>query len=225
MFFCDPRARQLTLVHRRRQEADEIYTIGVARNAVPLDRLKKRHTAFKERMLVAPPLPPAPAVETTTASTSRDARPILAGAGVGPSKPGVGLVKENGARGFAVFQDGADGEQHERGKDWEDLGTVKSRKKENVVEAGQWKGETLPMAAAPKPGALRLEVFRDEVSLSLYRGGPEADKTLHRHRMYPPRRPRATRLPPARSSRAPYADRARRRCSSRTRSRTTATRT
>ncbi|KAK4704341.1 hypothetical protein P7C70_g1868, partial [Phenoliferia sp. Uapishka_3] len=145
----------------KRQEADEIYTIGIARGAVPVDRLKKKHQAFKARMLIAPPLPPTPHVESLSTSTSRDARPILAGAGVGSSKP-TGLIKENGARGFAVFQDGDGAESQERGKDWEDLGTVKSRKKENDIEAGVWKGETLHMATAPKAGALRLEVFRDE---------------------------------------------------------------
>ncbi|KAL8280139.1 hypothetical protein RQP46_007469 [Phenoliferia psychrophenolica] len=148
----------------KRREADEIYTIGVARGAVPVDRLKKKHAAFKARMLVAPPLPPSPppAAAALSSSTSREARPILAGPGVGSSKPAPSLVKGNSASSFAVFQDGAESEAHERGKDWEDLGTVKSRKKENDIEASAWKGETLPMTAAPKAGALRLEVFRDE---------------------------------------------------------------
>ncbi|KAM0754458.1 hypothetical protein T439DRAFT_376938 [Meredithblackwellia eburnea MCA 4105] len=142
----------------KRKQADEIYSIGIARLAVPLDRLKKKHAEFKARMLVAPPLPPSPPPAT---SNSRDARPILAGAGVGASLSLAG-GKENGAKGFAVFQDGEGGTEQEKGKDWEDIGTAKSRKKENTIEAGPWKGETLPMGASSKPGAFKLEVFRDE---------------------------------------------------------------
>lgn len=81
-----------------------------------------------------------------------------------PSGAGPVQNKENGGSAFAIFRDtGASKGEHAEGAQWEDLGTVKSRKRENEVEAGEWKGETLPMASASKPGAFKLEVFRDSV--------------------------------------------------------------
>lgn len=177
-------------------------------------------------MLVAPPLPSPPPTALPTPSTSRDARPILAGAGVATAK-GV-AVKENGARGFAVFQDGAGGETGERGNDWEDLGTNQSRKKENEIEAAVWKGETLHMPTTPKLGALRLEVFRDDVrfvssfAARFRRWGADEEVDC---RMYLRLRQLATLQPRPTSLSAPSAGRAKRRCSPRTRSRTTRTRT
>lgn len=151
----------------RRKEADKIYTLGINRSVTPLERIKKRHIDFQERMLHAPPLPspPRPSPPSST-STSSAARPILAGAGMAPSGAGTVAGKENGGNAFAIFRDtGASKGEHAAGAQWDDLGTVKSRKRENEIEATEWKGETLPMASASKPGAFKLEVFRDSVSL------------------------------------------------------------
>ena len=155
----------LTLLHSqsRRQQAEQVYQLGIHRAAAPLDRLKKTFNKFRERMLIAPPLPdPAP---TPTASSS--SRAILAGAGV----QGLGsaaAAKENGAKLFEVFSDpAAEAGEKREGAVWEDLGTVKSRKRENDVEGSIWKGQTLPVTpggASGKPAPFKLEVFRDTVS-------------------------------------------------------------
>lgn len=155
---------------RRRKQADQIYTMGICRLAAPLDRLKKRYNDFTARMLVAPPLPspPRPSPSTSTAtSSSSSARSVLAGAGMAPSGSGSGTKENNGGSAFAIFRDGAGSTgQHAAGAEWEDLGTVKSRKRENETEATPWKGETMPMvASASKPGAFKLEVFRDSVGI------------------------------------------------------------
>lgn len=73
--------------------------------------------------------------------------------------------KENGASAFAVFKDGeGDAADAPEPGEWEDLGTVKSRKKENEREATAWKGETMPMANAGAAPRVRLEIFHDDVS-------------------------------------------------------------
>ena len=46
---------------------------------------------------------------------------------------------------------------------WDDFGTVKSRNRENEVEAKEWKGETLPMGNKAVGGGFKLDVFRDNV--------------------------------------------------------------
>lgn len=81
---------------------------------------------------------------------------------------GAGAAKENGAKLFEVFADpAAEAGEKREGAVWEDLGTVKSRKRENEVEGSIWKGQTLPVtpgAASGKPAPFKLEVFRDAVS-------------------------------------------------------------
>jgi len=53
--------------------------------------------------------------------------------------------------------------------EWADLGTRDNRRKENSIEAGPWKGETLPQSAARgriAPRTPKVEVFKDSVSLA-----------------------------------------------------------
>lgn len=53
--------------------------------------------------------------------------------------------------------------------EWPEFGSRVERKKENTVEAGPWKGETLPQSAVRgrvAPRTPKVEVFQD-VSVSL----------------------------------------------------------
>ena len=81
------------------------------------------------------------------------------GLAIAPQAP----INENAAKGFAVFKDGDGAVEPGEGETWEDMGTVQSRKRENTVEGGEWKGETMPMGGSAKVAPLRLEVFRDSV--------------------------------------------------------------
>lgn len=121
-------------------------------------------------MLVAPPLP-SPPRHSTENDSQKTVRPILStfsasrpvgggttnGTGVGP--------KGNGSM-FAVFKDdSASNTGAGQEAQWDDFGTVKSRKRENDLEKKEWNGETMPQAApAPAIGGFKLEVYRDEVS-------------------------------------------------------------
>ena len=147
----------------RRKQADQIYLLGINRKATPLDRLKRSHLDFQARMLVAPPLPSPPRAST---SDSQTVRPILSSSrplGGGTSGTGVG-PKGNGSM-FAVFKDDGAGAGAGQEPEWDDFGTVKSRKRENDLEKKEWSGETMPQKAAPVAGGFKLEVYRDEVSL------------------------------------------------------------
>ena len=118
-------------------------------------------------MLVAPavPSPPPSPIAGQAPAPSPLVRPILAGAGVGaPSTRLPGKESRNGASAFAIFRDGGDGVGEDGAGGYEDMGTVKSRKKENEVEVREWAGEKMPMTA-PKPATgFKLEIFRDAVS-------------------------------------------------------------
>lgn len=156
----------------RRAEADKVYNLGINRFAMPLDRLKRRYKDFQERMLHAPAAssPPAAGSSTATSSSAPVIRPAMSGAGIAPSGTGTAAPgKENGSSLFSVFRDSGAKSAGEHASDaqWHDLGTVKSRKRENDIEATEWKGETLHMSggtSASKPNTFKLEVFRDSVS-------------------------------------------------------------
>ncbi|KAL5499263.1 BUB1_1 [Sanghuangporus vaninii] len=60
----------------RRPKADEIYLLGIARKAEPLDHLERRHREFQKRMMVAAPTPSADSSGTNSAPTPAPSDPI-----------------------------------------------------------------------------------------------------------------------------------------------------
>ncbi|GAA6019370.1 hypothetical protein JCM11491_000915 [Sporobolomyces phaffii] len=184
----------------KRKQADQVYLLGINRKATPLDRLKRSHLDFQARMLVAPPLPSPPraaAAVAASSSSSRTAavRPILSSSSTtttgptrGASTSGTGVGPKGNGSMFAVFKDdaaarGAQAAAAAAGQEaeWDDFGTVKSRKRENDLEKKEWTGETMPQAApaatatatAALPssfgggGGFKLEVYRDETATSM----------------------------------------------------------
>lgn len=149
-----------------------MYMAGIQRKAAPLDRLKKRYQAFQARMLIAPPLPtPAASPALALGSSRTGTRTALTGLSTSTTALGNTTSNPNNAKSFAVFQDsepasgGLTSEEVE-GSKWEEIGTLKSRKKENERDATGWKGEVLAMPV--KLGrSEKLEVFVDEVCPSL----------------------------------------------------------
>lgn len=64
-----------------------------------------------------------------------------------------------------IFSDEKGANEDSSAGPWADLGTRDGRRKENVVEAGPWKGEVLPQSAARNriaPRTPKVEVFKDE---------------------------------------------------------------
>lgn len=174
-------------------------------------------------MLVAPPLPSTPPPSSPTPTTAPLARPILAGHALVPTVPtsnsGPTISnaggRENGSRGFNVFQDtaastGVVGEDAKGG--WDDFGTVKSRKRENEVEAKEWKGETLPMGSKAVGTGFKLDVFRDNVRSP--HSAPRIQFLIPpaRHRILPSRRPNRWWINKTLFFSAQYADRAKENC-------------
>lgn len=158
----------------RRKKADEIYRLGIARKAAPLERLKARHQAFRERIMVAsnetiPEDEAQAATRTQSRSVLGNVNPAFtAVSGATQLAPSLRLSKSaNGAR-MEIFSDVTGTVQDEAAGEWADLGTRDGRRKENTVEAGAWKGETLPQSAARgriTPRTPKVEVFMDLVSV------------------------------------------------------------
>jgi checkpoint serine/threonine-protein kinase len=68
---------------------------------------------------------------------------------------------------MAIFADGESGGESADGGVWQDFGTRDERRKENVVEATAWKGETMPQSAKKMlaPRTPKMEIFKDTVRL------------------------------------------------------------
>ena len=159
-------------------QADEIYKLGIEREAWPVERLIRKFGEFQTRFdsrvqngnePSSPALPTVrPALVTKmdpfAISTPRSSDPQASrvASGIGGSSTSRG-----GRQKLAIFSD-ADGaapdtkNASEVAKGWDNIGTIADRKKENVVEARPWTGETLK--AGKKPVAVpKMAIFKDEV--------------------------------------------------------------
>ena len=159
-------------------QADEIYKLGIEREARPAERLIRKFGEFQSRFdsrVQNGNEPSSPALPTVrpalvakmdpfAVSTPRSSDPQAPRV---PSGIGGLSTSRGGRQKLAIFSD-ADGpapdtkNASEVAKGWDNIGTIADRKKENAVEARPWTGETLK--AGKKPGAVsKLAIFKDEV--------------------------------------------------------------
>ncbi|KAL1752363.1 Mad3/BUB1 homology region 1-domain-containing protein, partial [Schizophyllum commune] len=140
----------------RRKAADEVYLLGIARHAEPLDHLKSRHQEFQKRILCAamapPPETPAPAPaagpsrRTALATSSSRSTAPLASAPANTSRPRPNAT-------IRPFVDGAGGAEEDAApatNPWPELGGRKERVKENVPAKKKMAGTTLRQSSRTK---------------------------------------------------------------------------
>lgn len=156
-------------------QADEVYRLGMDREARPVERLARKYSEFQQRYEhqsqdAGPSSPALPAVRPALAakmdsfaSTDSPANPQASRPAPAPAKTKSGKTK------MAIFSD-ADAAQSSQPatsgqtKGWDSIGSMRERKKENEVEAKPWVGETLKAGKKPAP-TQKMAIFRDEVSL------------------------------------------------------------
>ena len=166
----------------RWKQAGEVYRLGIEREARPAERLIRKFGEFQHRFesrVVNGDEPSSPALPTVrpalaakvdpfAISTPRptDPQAIRPSSGIGGSSTNRG-----GRQKLAIFSD-ADGPASsskpvfvDGAKGWDNIGTIADRKKENVMEAKPWTGETLKTGKKPD-GAPKMTIFKDEVSTS-----------------------------------------------------------
>jgi len=168
----------------RWNQADEVYKLGIEREARPAERLLRKFGEFQHRFESRaqngdePSSPALPTVRPALVakmdpfaiSTPRSADPQAPRPSSGIGGPSV---SRGGRQRLAIFSDTdappstAKTAMGESAKGWDNIGTISERKKENVVEARPWTGETLK-AGRKSGGAPKLAVFKDEVCLSHY---------------------------------------------------------
>lgn len=164
-----------------RTQADEIFRLGIARQADPCERLQKRYKDFQKRMMVSsptigsPPEPPAPRAESViTQRPATDRRsplgeqhkspptrttPIIAPSAVIPSSS-----SSNSRMQIFVDPAGTAGDSNA----YPELGTRKTRVKENTRETGKLGGTTIKQAGKTKriasasgASSSKMAIFRD----------------------------------------------------------------
>ncbi|KAF8852519.1 hypothetical protein BDZ45DRAFT_807413 [Acephala macrosclerotiorum] len=152
-------------------QAEEVYTIGIEKEATPAARLLRKYNEFQQRFAQQPDdakEPSSPALPTVRPALAAKIDPFAAAAPRDPQAPrpssGVGGgTTKSGRQKLQIFSDAdnaapavASGET----KGWESIGSLADRKKENVMEPKPWVGETLK--AGRKKSSTKMMVFKDE---------------------------------------------------------------
>lgn len=161
----------------RWKQAEEIYALGLQREARPSERLLRKFAEFQHRFesrpLSAGDEPSSPALPTVRPALAAKLDPFAATAS-GPVDPqargrAVGGAGRPARQKLAVFADG-DAPQKAAGlgegegaRGWESIGSLAERKKENTVAARPWAGEKLK-AGKTNAGVPKMMIFKDEVS-------------------------------------------------------------
>ena len=163
-------------------QADEVYKLGIEREARPAERLLRKFGEFQHRFesrVQNGDEPSSPALPTVrpalvakldpfAVSTPRSSDPQAPRL---PSGVGGSSIARGGRQKLAIFSD-ADGSAPdtrltgEAAKGWDNIGTIADRKKENVMEARPWAGETLK-AGRKTSGVPKMAIFKDEVCSGL----------------------------------------------------------
>ncbi|KAF8885917.1 Mad3/BUB1 homology region 1-domain-containing protein [Mucidula mucida] len=162
----------------RRQEADKVYKLGIARRADPLDHLKARHADFEKRMMCATPVTlPESASPSTSRRPATLATTVNRSAAV-PLAPATATPRSNAP--VQVFVDPSGAESAMERNAWPDLGTRKTRIKENVPQTKKMAGSTLKQskrtASSSSTSASRIVPFMDPPQPSASRIVPFADE-------------------------------------------------
>lgn len=154
-------------------QAEEIYALGIDREARPVERLIRKYGEFQHRFESRPQNPAeptSPALPSVRPALAAKVDPFSSSTPVDPQAQhraamGGGAAKTGKAK-LAIFSDseeppkpGSSGSS----KGWDSIGTLAERKKENTAEARPWAGETLKVGKK-NTGVQKMMIFKDEVS-------------------------------------------------------------
>lgn len=145
-------------VNNKRRQAKEVFEAGLELQARPLERLQRKYREFLVRLEATPPDPAEepgsalPIARSALAVKEGDLAEVFADTSRS-SRPKIQVLSDpNGKFSEKAASSGG----------WDSIGSLASRKKENVMEARPWKGETMPSSvSAPR---VKMNVFKDPVS-------------------------------------------------------------
>ncbi|KAF2863004.1 hypothetical protein K470DRAFT_274965 [Piedraia hortae CBS 480.64] len=148
----------------RWQQAEEVYRLGLEKEATPTARLLRKFGEFERRKESRPAgivEPTSPALPTVRPALAAKVDPFSASSPAAPQQSRAPAPKKNKSK-MAIFSDSDESRPAStEGASWDNLGTLASRKKENSVEAKPWAGETLK-GGKTNGGMHKLMIFKDE---------------------------------------------------------------
>ncbi|EHL02692.1 putative Mitotic spindle checkpoint component mad3 [Glarea lozoyensis 74030] len=153
-------------------QAEEVYKLGIDKEARPAPRLLRKFNEFQQRYAQQPEdvmQPSSPALPTVRAALGVKVDPFAAAAPRDPQAPrpnsGVGgsATTKSGKPKLAIFSDADEAAPAVSGAGttgWQSIGSLSDRKKENVMAPKPMVGETLK--AGGKKSSTKMAVFKDE---------------------------------------------------------------
>ena len=166
--------------HGRWRQADEVYRLGIEREARPVERLTRKFGEFQHRFeerVVNGEEPLSPALPTIRPALAAKIDPFAVSTPISADpqapRPSSGIGGSStcraGRQKLTIFSD-IEAPMASTGKDlssgpkgWNTIGSIAERKKENVMGARPWAGETLNAGKRPNSAA-KMAIYKDEVS-------------------------------------------------------------
>ncbi|CCU76158.1 mitotic spindle checkpoint component mad3 [Blumeria hordei DH14] len=157
----------------RWKQAEEIYKLGISKEARPIARLLRKFDEFQKRFDRVPEhsdQPLSPAIPKIRPALSTKLDPFSTTVAVDPQiptpNPVTGVKPKVVRHKLQIFSD-EDGKAPVLASDvdtkgWQSIGSLSERKKENITQAKPWVGETLK--AGGKKINEKIPVFKDEVT-------------------------------------------------------------
>lgn len=148
-------------VNNKRGQATQVYEAGIQLRARPFERLQRKYREFCERLAANPPdagedQSPALPVARMALSVKQESGELFSAesSSAEASRPKLQVFSDPSGK----FSDKS-GASTSGG--WDSIGSLASRKKENVMEARPWVGQTMPSSVSvPRT---KMAIFKDPV--------------------------------------------------------------
>ncbi|OQN99141.1 hypothetical protein B0A48_14990 [Cryoendolithus antarcticus] len=152
-------------------QAEEIYKMGIEKEARPAERLMRKFGEFERRKDARPAdadEPSSPALPTVRPALMAKLDPFAAPSAPAQQQPAASTSRKPKSSKMQVFSDDSEPARPESGassKGWDNIGSIAERKKENAHAAKPWAGETLKTGKT-NGGMPKMTVFKDASSKS-----------------------------------------------------------
>ncbi|KAK5168703.1 protein kinase [Saxophila tyrrhenica] len=154
----------------RWNQAEEVYKMGLEREARPVERLLRKFGEFERRNQARPhdaaePTSPALPIARPALAAKIDPFAAASPSAAAPQQARSTASKKSKGSKMAIFSDSDDSSSRPSSgsgaKGWDNIGSLAERKKENTVEAKPWVGEKLK-GGKTNGGMMKMAVFKDQ---------------------------------------------------------------
>jgi len=149
-------------------QAEEVYKIGLDKEARPVERLTRKFGEFEQRKAAVPDdvqQPASPALPAVRPALAAKVDPFagVTGSNDGQQQSRSSAASKKKANKMSIFSDESAAAPSvlgsNDGQGWESLGSMATRKKENTKEAGAWTGQTLKTGKT-NAGMGKMAIFK-----------------------------------------------------------------